>query len=466
MKKKLLLSTTILIIYSLSTSKCFSQTIAAGAFHSTVLCNDNTVQAFGNNSYGQLGNGTFTDSNIPIQVTDLTGINKLAAGLYHSLALKNDGTVWAWGYNNSGQLGNGTFSNSNIPIQISSLASIIAIASGWSHSLALKNDGTVWAWGRNSSGQLGNGDTINSSTPIQVSSLIGITAIAAGSGYSFALKNDGTVWAWGHGSFGELGNGSFTNSSVPIQDSSLSGVIAIAGGAIHSLALKSDGTVWAWGYNNYGQLGNGTYISGTCVPLQDSSLSNVSSIAAGFFHSLAVKNDGTVWAWGSNSYGELGLGYPSGNAHAPLQVSIITDIVSITGGHGHSLAQKNDGTLLSFGKNSDGQLGNGSYTDSNVPAQVMGLCPVANAINEVAEHLFVSVSPNPSNGRFQIQTNNSLTYNYHLSILNVFGQNVFKTVTNQLNKLTIDLSGNPTGIYLIQIFDENKNVVNKKIVLQ
>jgi hypothetical protein len=232
------------------------------------LKNDGTVWAWGYNNYGQLGNGTYSNSNVPVQVSGLTGVTAIAWGWWHSLALKNDGTVWAWGYNKQGQLGDGTKTDSNVPVQVSGLTGVTAIAGSWKHSLALKNDGTVWAWGYNGDGQLGNGTNTNSNVPVQVSGLAGITAIAGGYQHSLALKNDGTVWAWGYNGDGQLGNGTNTNSNVPVPVSGLTGITAIAGGGYHSLALKSDGAVWAWGENYSGQLGNGAWGDNSNFPVQ------------------------------------------------------------------------------------------------------------------------------------------------------------------------------------------------------
>lgn len=202
----------------------------------------------------------------------------------------------AWGLNDAGQLGNGSNTNSNVPVQVSNLSDVAAISAGGpttggGHSLAVKDDATVWAWGDNSSGQLGIGSNDLSRMPVQVSSLSGVTAVAAGTLHSLALKNDGTVAAWGSNGSGRLGNGDPTNadSLVPVQVSNLSGVTAIAGGNSHSLALKSDGTVWAWGSNQSGQLGNGTSGSGadSNVPVQVSGLSGVTAVDGGFYHNLA-----------------------------------------------------------------------------------------------------------------------------------------------------------------------------------
>ena len=206
----------------------------------------------------------------------------VASGESYNIALKADGTVWAWGCNEYGQLGNGMSGSGTekaIPVQVKGaagngyLTNVVAVAAGDSHSMALKSDGSVWTWGRNNYGQIGNaasGDDMNETTPVQVKGvngngyLAGIVDIAIGYNHSMALKTDGTVWAWGRNARGELGNGTTTQSTVPVQVKGESGigylsdVVSIAAGADHSIALKSDGTVWAWGNGVAGQLGDGT----------------------------------------------------------------------------------------------------------------------------------------------------------------------------------------------------------------
>jgi alpha-tubulin suppressor-like RCC1 family protein len=277
----------------------------------------------------------------------------LAGGGAHSLALKSNGTVWAWGLNSWGQLGTGTFTGTAVngyvcvstPVQVLGLPSqtdgrtIVAIAAGYWHSLALKSDGTVWAWGDNTYGELGNGTFAGTAiysntdyllgtgiaTPAQVlgpngtGALTGIVAIAAGCYHNLALKSDGTVWAWGENSYGELGNGTFTSTTpyglaLPAQVSGLSSIIAIGGGFGFSSALKSNGTVWASGYNANGQLGNGTFTGNgppgdrTDTFGQVIGLSGVLAISAGFEQTLAIHSDSTAWAWGNDQWGELGNG--------------------------------------------------------------------------------------------------------------------------------------------------------------
>jgi alpha-tubulin suppressor-like RCC1 family protein len=352
--------------------------IAAGGDHSLALKQDGTVWAWGANGDGQLGNGTNTDSNVPVPVSGLTKITAIAGGTYHSLVLKQDGTVWAWGTNWSGQLGNGTWDDSNVPVQVLNLSGITAIAGGGYHSLALKQDGTVWAWGYNEYGQLGNGTNADSNVPVPVSGLKKITAIAGGTYHSLALKQDGTVWAWGDNEYGQLGNGTNTDSNVPVQVLNLSGITAIAVGGYHSLALKQDGTVWAWGNNEHSQLGNETYpYAYSNVPVQVLNLSGVTGIAGGDWHSLALKQDGTVWAWGDNEYSQLGNEtYPYTYSNVPVKVLNLSGITAVTGGWGHSLALKQDRTVWAWGCNYYGQLGNGTTTNSYGPVQVLNLSAV------------------------------------------------------------------------------------------
>lgn len=157
-----------------------------------------------------------------MQVSGLRGVVAIAGGGYHSLALKSDGTVWAWGWNAYGQLGNGTTTNSSVPVQVSGLGNASSIASGPAsfHSLVVRSDGTVWAWGTNFWGQLGNGSTTNSSIPVQVSGLTNTSSIAAGgNGYGLALQSDGTAWAWGIDGNGQFGDGSptFEDDASPVE---------------------------------------------------------------------------------------------------------------------------------------------------------------------------------------------------------------------------------------------------------
>jgi alpha-tubulin suppressor-like RCC1 family protein len=203
-----------------------------------------------------------------VQVSGMSNVIAVAAGNAHTVALRNDGTIWTWGNNSNGQLGNGTITQSLVPLPLENMANIIAIAAGSTHTAALRNDiitVSLWMWGNNSNGQLGIGNMDQSLVPVQTPGLsgttpgvLGITAIAAGSAHTTALINDGTVWTWGNNSNGQLGIGNTQQSLVAVQVSGMTNAMAVAAGSLHSLVMKNDDSVWGWGSNGNGQLGDGT----------------------------------------------------------------------------------------------------------------------------------------------------------------------------------------------------------------
>ena len=374
--------------------------ISAGNNHTVALRNDGTVWVWGCNRYGQLGNRTITDRHTPMQIQNLSNIIAISARDNHTVALRNDGTVWAWGSNSGGQLGDGTTTDRHIPVQVQNLSNITAISAGSGYSVALRNDGTVWAWGTNRNGRIGDGTTTDRHTPVQVQNLSNITAISAGGSHSIALRNDGTVWTWGTNGYGQLGDGTTTNRYTPVQVQGLSNITAISAGNAHSIALRNDGTVWAWGWNGVGQLGDGTAFIDRRVPVQVQNLTNITAISAGSAYSVALRNDGTVWAWGGNSRGRLGNG-TTASSRTPLQVvgengigylnlflnsngnttnnnnnnvpptGFTTPMISA--GNTHTVALRNDGTVWAWGSNDNGQLEDGTTTSSHIPVQVQNL---------------------------------------------------------------------------------------------
>src|SRR3990172_1153925 len=232
----------------------------------------------------------------------------------------------------------------------------------------------------------------------------------------------------------------------------------VACGDIYSLALKNDGTVWAWGYNLYGQLGNGNNTDSN-VPVQVNSLTGITSINGGGLHSLALKSDSTVWAWGYNFYGQMGSGNNT-DSNVPVQVSSLTGTTAIAGGYSHSLALKNDGTAWAWGNNLVGQLGNGTNNNSNVPVQIIGLCSVL-AVNEITEEATVTVYPNPSNGSLTLPLSKGEGI---VEVYNMMGELVFSCKLHTTH-YELDLRSKSKGIYFIKVIADDK-VYSQKVVIE
>ncbi|WP_240416491.1 cadherin-like beta sandwich domain-containing protein [Paenibacillus periandrae] len=342
--------------------------IAAGYSHGLLLKTNGTVWAWGRNNNGQLGNGTTSNSSVPMQVPSLTGIIRIVAGYNFNLALKNDGTVWAWGDNSFGQLGDGTKIQRNSPIQISSLTNVVDIGAGAYHSLAVQPDGSLFSWGDNSHGQLGDGSTSSKSSPIKVPSLTAVKTAKGGLYHTAAIKLDGTVYSWGFNSYGQVGDGTTVDKTSPTRSGSISRVAQISVSSNHTMSLGSDGSVYGWGANNYGELG-GLSTSPNVPTL--STIVDSTKISLGVLHELAIRSDGTVWASGNNGYGQLGNGNTA-NQNALTRVQGISDVVDVVAGSSFSIALTGDGKVWSWGDNGFGQLGNGTTTSTGNPTALSG----------------------------------------------------------------------------------------------
>ncbi|WP_183129765.1 InlB B-repeat-containing protein [Bifidobacterium sp. wkB344] len=403
--------------------------VSAGQDHSLAVGSDGNAYAWGNNKYGQLGDGTGSSQKTPVKVgkpagapADFTYV-QVSAGQYHSLAVGSDGNAYAWGRNDKGQLGDGTTSSQNTPVRVKTPDrktypdlpadfTYLQISGGDYHSLALGSDGNAYAWGYNGSGRLGDGTTSSQNTPVRVKTPDRKTypdlpadftylQISGGDYHSLALGSDGNAYAWGYNGSGRLGDGTTSSQNTPVRVKTPDRktypdlpadftYLQISGGDYHSLALGSDGNAYAWGYNGSGRLGDGTTSSqNTPVRVKTPDRKTYPDLPADFtylqisggdYHSLALGSDGNAYAWGYNGSGRLGDGTTS-SQNTPVRVKtpdrktypdLPADFtyLQISGGDYHSLALGSDGNAYAWGYNGSGRLGDGTTSSQNTPVRV------------------------------------------------------------------------------------------------
>lgn len=354
--------------------------IGAGGNQTIGLKADGKLYSWGSNIQGQLGDSSSVSSNAPVTVSGNSTLWKqVAVGDQFVVAVRTDGTLWAWGYNANGQLGDGSQTNSAAPKQVGTLKTWTAVAAGKAHVLALQTSASsgatagttsLWAWGANYAGQLGDGTLIDKRVPTRIGTL-GWNAVAAAGDHSLGIQSTGqTLWSWGANDAGQVGNGTVTTAGVstPVQvGGSTSTWLWVAGGAAHSLAIRTDGTLYAWGANDVGQLGNGS-MAAQAAPVQIGTSGDWAQVAAGASHTIGVQKNGTLWSWGSNAEGQLGNG--GTESVLPVQVGSLQIWRAVSAGAAHSAALRNDGSLWTWGRNADGQLGNGSNTLSSAPVSI------------------------------------------------------------------------------------------------
>jgi alpha-tubulin suppressor-like RCC1 family protein len=348
------------------------------------------MYAWGSNSSGRLGDGTAITRRSPVSVIGgFTDWIEASAGGGHSVAVRANGTVWAWGSNSNGRLGDGTIITRSSPVSVvGGFTDWISASAGSFHSVAVRANGTVWAWGYNSSGQLGNGTTTDRSSPVSVvGGFSDWISASTGQAHSVAVRANGTVWAWGSNNIiefligggqsviptGQLGNGTITDRSSPVLVvGGFTDWVQVSGGSYHSLGVRANGTVWAWGYNGSGQLGDGTLISRSSPVSVVGGFTDWISASGGSSHSVAVRANGTVWAWGFNYSGRLGDGTIINRSSPVSVVGGFTDWISASAGSFHSLGVRANGTVWAWGRNSNGYLGDDTITSRSSPVSVVG----------------------------------------------------------------------------------------------
>lgn len=385
--------------------------VSAGLTHSLGIRTNGTLWAWGTNSSGQLGDGTNTARSNPVQIGSFTNWVQVEGAGSFTVGLRADGSLWSWGVNGGSQLGDGTSNSRNSPGRIGTDSDWAAISAGGAFNMALKTDGSLWSWGGNSSGQLGDGTTTTRSSPVKIGTA-SWKSIAAGNASSLAVRQDGSLWAWGSNSFGQIGDGTKTSRTSPVQIGSATDWISVEAGNYHSIAVKTDGSVWIWGRAQDSQSAGGgdltsprlfssgsdwALISGgnnvSYVLKTDGSLyawdegggytgksvrkltralapADWTGISAFVAHTLLTRSDGTLWAYGGGSGGQLGAGTGILLNQDLLQIGSASDWQQTRAGSSHSGAIRQDGSLWMWGANLMGQLGDGTTSTRQAPVQI------------------------------------------------------------------------------------------------
>jgi hypothetical protein len=353
-------------LISMAPSKAF-----AGNMHAMAIKADGTLVAWGWNQYGQLGDGTTTDKRVPTQIGTDTDWASVSVGSQHSLLLKNNGSLYACGSNLDGRLGLGvTSGNTTTPTRVGDASDWAFVTAGYAFSMAVKKDGTLYAWGYNSQYQHGDNSNSSKSVPTRIGSASDWLGVVCGNNFTVAFKTDGSLYGSGNNTYGTLGTGDNTvKYNLTTRIGSASDWATVVSGEYHTMAIKTDGSLYTTGQNTNGALGHGGTDDKNVFTRVGTDSDWEFAQRAGQRHSAVVKADGSLWAWGRNDYGQLGIGTNS-QENAPKRVGTETGWVSAWCGFDFTLALKVDGSLWAFGRNQSYQLGDNTTVDKNVPIKV------------------------------------------------------------------------------------------------
>jgi alpha-tubulin suppressor-like RCC1 family protein len=348
-----------------------SSTIAAGFGHTCALLAGGSIDCWGSNALGQLGDGTEEQRFTPVAVSGITNATAITAGWNDTCALLAGGSIDCWGWNAYGQLGDGTKEERLTPVAVSGITNATAITAGYYHTCALLAGGSIDCWGNNDEGQLGDGTKESRLTPVAVSGITNATAISVANGHTCALLAGGSIDCWGNNWEGELGDGTKESRLTPVAVSGITNATAITAGNTHTCALLAGGSIDCWGYNWEGELGDGTKEE-RLTPVAVSGITNATAITAGDTHTCALLAGGSIDCWGENWEGELGDGTKESRL-TPVAVSGITNATAITAGYEHTCALLAGGSIDCWGWNAYGQLGDGTTDYRLTPVAVNGI---------------------------------------------------------------------------------------------
>ncbi|ABG57719.1 alpha-tubulin suppressor [Cytophaga hutchinsonii ATCC 33406] len=368
---KIILSVSIFLIsvFSAFSQDCWKM-VAKGSDHTIAVRQDGTLWSWGQNMYGQLGDGSGYSSIIPVQVGTLTTWDKVFAKYDNSFAIMKDGTLWAWGMNSLGTLGDGTEQVRKTPVKVGTATDWQSVETNFNFTAAIKKDGSLWIWGDNYNGQLGNGTKVKNIIPSKVGSGKNWKSVSIGSSNILAIKTDGTLWGWGNNYYNQIGYTPTVDVLSPTQIGSETDWKSVSCGDDHVMAIRTNGSLWIWGSNKEGQIGNGEINSYQTEPVQVGSDTDWGTCHAIQDWSIAIKTNGSLWTWGSG-YGYYNSSYIRKNI--PTQFGRDTDWSMIYPSEQQSVAFKTDGSLWTWGSNARGQLGLGLYGNTNIPYMVS--CP-------------------------------------------------------------------------------------------
>jgi alpha-tubulin suppressor-like RCC1 family protein len=334
--------------------------------------------AWATNTSGQLGDNTTANRSSPVSVVGgFSDWVSASAGGSHSLGVRANGSLWGWGDNFFGQLGDNTASGRNSPVSVvGGFTDWVSASAGGSHSLGVRANGTLWAWGINGNGQLGDATITSRRSPVSV--VGGFTdwvfASAGVSGqHSLGIRANGTLWAWGSNANGRLGDGTTTDRSSPVSVvGGFTDWVSVSAGRYHSLGVRANGSLWGWSRNTNGQLGDNSITDRSSPVSVIGGFTDWVQASAGTSHSLGVRANGTLWAWGLNTYGQIGDNTATSQRSPVSVVGGFTDWVQASAGSRHSLGVRANGTLWAWGRNTEGQLGDNTTTSRSSPVSVVG----------------------------------------------------------------------------------------------
>jgi alpha-tubulin suppressor-like RCC1 family protein len=365
-------------------------------FSSTLVAESALIWTWGSNGQGRLGDGTTVNKSSPVSVVGgFSDWCQVSTGSDHTAAVRQNGTLWTWGSNICGILGDGTTVNKSSPVSVvGGFADWCQVSAGQCHTAAVRQNGTLWTWGNGALGRLGDNTTnIAQSSPVSV--VGGFTdwcQVSVGYNHAAAVRQNGTLWAWGSNGSGRLGDGTTVSKSSPVSVvGGFTDWCQVSAGCVHTAAVRQNGTLWAWGCNNNGQLGDGTVFTKSSPVSVLGGFTDWCQVGVGLCFTTAVRQNGTLWAWGNNAQGRLGIGCTSSTSSPSSVISGFTDWCQVNPGQFHGVAIRQNGTLWAWGNNASGQLGDYftiAIGGQSSPVSVVGgftdWCQVSGGTNHTA----------------------------------------------------------------------------------